>query len=234
MPVRLAMKNQTSSRRRACGTAHRTPSGPPSRRRAPIGVGRCAVPGPSRNTPRAGVRRRRCPARARARCLRGTRARARCAGGRPRRSIGTPRAAERPAAAEREIEAQAERRAWSAAKRSASRNASERNGSVADPARGIVERDGIDRLHFDAADAARLHRLQLALELVVRDRRPEPPPPHHGCRVVRRRGEGVLERGDRVRTASVWSLLIGGGRDPAVPSTEREHARSGGAPRTNH
>ena len=76
-----------------------------------------------------------------------------------------------PAAAEREIEAQAEptRRLGAVAHGVEEGRRQER--MVDEAAAAIVGDQRIDRLHFDAAEAGVVHRLQLAVEALRRDRR---------------------------------------------------------------
>ncbi len=52
-----------------------------------------------------------------------------------------------------------------------------------------VERQGIDRLDLEPADAAGLHRPDLARDFGLRDSRAKPPPPHHDSGIVRGRVE---------------------------------------------
>ena len=55
---------------------------------------------------------------------------------------------------------------------------------------GVVQRHGVNRLHFDAAHSAGLHGAHLALDLRLGDARSEPPPAHHDAGIVGR----VFER----------------------------------------
>src|SRR5437899_52027 len=59
-------------------------------------------------------------------------------------------------------------------------------GKVSKALLRIVERQGINGLHFDAADAARLHDTHFPLQLRFIDGWPEPPPSHHDPRIVGR------------------------------------------------
>ena len=56
-------------------------------------------------------------------------------------------------------------RAWVAALPIRSRNWSERNGAFDEPAFAVIERQRVDGLHFDAADAPFLHRAEVACDL---------------------------------------------------------------------
>jgi hypothetical protein len=60
---------------------------------------------------------------------------------------------------------------------------------VADAVGGVVELQGVNGLHLEAADAAFLHDAHLALELRCGDGRTEPPPADHDAGIV----GGMLE-----------------------------------------
>ena len=113
-------------------------------------------PAPSRS---AGVRRR---------------ARSECAARRTGQPLPSVRSKRRP-----------RRRAVAALWRTASRNGRRQERMVDEPAPAIVGHQRIDRLHFDAAEAGVVHRLQLAIEAGRRDGRAEPPPAHHRPRIGR-------------------------------------------------
>ena len=226
MPVRLAMKNRTT-----CGPARRagrrtTPSGPGGPRDQ-VAVSPSRDP---RETRRSSVRRRRCPGRHVARAWLARRA-ARCAacgGGGDRHT----RSAVRPAAAERQVEAQAELLRPVGREAQAVEKSSERYGTVLCPS-PLVERDRVDRLHLEAADAARLHRAQLALELVVSD---DGPNHHQRIMIPRRPAARRTPAGVRLLCPHLVRLVSAAlaAAEIGPARTEREHARSGGAPRTNH
>ena len=81
---------------------------------------------------------------------------------------------------------------------------------IAKSLRRIVQIERINRLHFHAAHAARLHGAQLAGQLTLLHRRPKPPPAHHRSRIHRRRGKAAANRGKGIGRGS--SLLRGGGQ----------------------
>src|SRR6266446_8684538 len=58
----------------------------------------------------------------------------------------------------------------------------------------IVQRLGIHRLYFNAANATFLHGAQFPLQLWSRDRRTKPPPAHQNSAIVRRIGEAPPQR----------------------------------------
>ena len=81
---------------------------------------------------------------------------------------------------------------------------------------GIIQRLRIERGHLDASDAGRLHLLKLALQFRFGNRGAEPPPAHHDSRVVRRVGEGSLQR-------------IGRGLRAGTREGEQEHRQDNSA-----
>ena len=111
------------------------------------------------------------------------------AGGNERPPVG-------PAAAQGEVELQAEptRFAHGVAHRLVPGLAEVR--PVAHAARGIVHREGIDRLDLGAPQAGVPHEGQLAGDLLGRDRAPEPPPAGHGLGRLGRIGEGATQVGE--------------------------------------
>jgi len=67
---------------------------------------------------------------------------------------------------------------------------------VFETAAGIIQSQGINRLHFETADSARLHQPHLALQFVRADRRPKPPPARHDLAVFRRVDERLPQTGE--------------------------------------
>ncbi len=103
------------------------------------------------------------------------------------------RAAVRPPAADRQVHPQVELARLVGGEAKGADEVVRQVRKVAQPFVWIVEHDRIDRLDFDAADAARFHQPQLSLELRLGDRRAEPPPAHHDAAVGRRRRERSRE-----------------------------------------
>ena len=64
---------------------------------------------------------------------------------------------------------------------------------VADAARRIVGRHGVDRRNFESADATILHAAHFRRNLLAGDRRPEPPPAHHDAAVCGRIAKRLFE-----------------------------------------
>ena len=117
------------------------------------------------------------------------------------------RAAVRPPAADRQVHPQAELACLVGGEAKGADEVVRQVRKVAQPFAWIVEHDRIDRLDFDAADAARFHQPQLSLELRLGDRRAEPPPAHHDAAVDWRRDERSPEI-----TQRVWRTLRRGQR----------------------
>jgi hypothetical protein len=93
---------------------------------------------------------------------------------------------------------------------------------------GIVEHERVDRLDLEAADAAVLHLADLACKAGLRDRRPEPPPPHHDPRLVWRRAEEALEvGGPGPRLAAGSEGGDAGGHERECDGVARPSAASG-------
>ena len=126
------------------------------------------------------------------------------------------RPAVRPAAAERQVGAEAELPRLRGGEAHVVEKGVRKKRVRLEAQAGIVEDDGIDRLDLEAADAAVLHEAHLALEAGLRHRRAEPPPPHHDPRVVRRRQELAM----KVREA--WRRALG--RGERQRANQEQHA----------
>jgi hypothetical protein len=70
---------------------------------------------------------------------------------------------------------------------------------VANTFRRIIQRQRVDRLNLDAADAALFHRAELARQFRIFDSRPKPPPAHHDVRIVRWLEKTLPQRSNRIR-----------------------------------
>src|SRR4029079_8452053 len=84
-----------------------------------------------------------------------------------------------------------------------------------------IERNRVDRLHFDAADASRLHHLELASKLLVGHRGAAPPPAHHDPAVVGRREECTPQRVQSRRWLRRTKVLPHRCRTPRTQRTPR-------------
>ena len=100
--------------------------------------------------------------------------------------IGVFAAAERPSAAERQVETHSKLFRLLRREPQHFQKLIRKVRQIPMAFRRIIRQQRINRLDLDAADAAFLHHAQLAFDLVLRNRRPEPPPTHHDPRVVRR------------------------------------------------
>ena len=168
MPVRPAMNTHTSAGSGPSGSHTASPrmsvsSAPPSGSR-------------HRDQPFAGRHRRQRHAARLDRDL----LQAQAAGGVIDRDV---RPAVGPAAAEREVEAQAEPTRRRGAVTHGVEEGRRQERMIDEAAAAIVGDERVDRLHLDAAEAGVVHRLQLAVEALGRDGGAEPPPPHHRPRV---------------------------------------------------
>ena len=204
---RSASGRRAARRRQRCSRTSRRPE-------------RRAAGALRRGTPRSGAHRADVRDRG-ARCRRAGRRRARRAAC-PRRPRSPPGVRQRPAAAEREVDAQAEIRAVSAAKRTSSRNASERNGCVVIPRLRHRARGG-NRLNLDAADAAVLH---------VRSSRSRPVlvtagPNHHHRIMIRALSGG--ESNPRPSAGETGRPALGRAESARAPASD-EWCRSGAGP----
>ena len=54
------------------------------------------------------------------------------------------------------------------------------------PVAVVVERDRVDRLHFESADSAFLHELHFTFQLRFGYGRAKPPPAHHDAAIIGR------------------------------------------------
>jgi hypothetical protein len=97
------------------------------------------------------------------------------------------RPTERPAAAQSDIDAQPLLATFSRREAHGIDELIGQISQIAQPSRGIVERQRIHWLNLEATVAACLHRGDLAFQLRLAHSRTEPPPAHHRACVIGRR-----------------------------------------------
>ncbi len=124
-----------------------------------------------------------------------------------RQGDGRVRAAEWPAASQRQVEAQPQLVRLLRGEAQVVEKLIGQIRKIAETALRIVERQRISRLHLESADAAFFHGAQLALQFRLGHRGTEPPPAHHHAGIVGRLLEGAPQirhgrRRDRAPAAS--------------------------------
>ena len=135
---------------------------------------------------------------------------------------GDVRAAEWPAASQRQVEAQPELVRLLRGEAQVVEELVGQIRKVAETALGIVESQRISRLHLESADAAFFHGAHLALQFRLGHRGTEPPPAHHHAGIVGRPLEGAPQiRHGRRRDRGAH---MGSGPPPAgTPPRRRGH-----------